>query len=140
MDEALRDRYPHVMPATFRGREALVVLGPYKVSTTYLRWLFGHAISIEEALADEHLRHQVYRHPTTTTWCLNPAHVPKRSDEKPPRFLILVRSHNGSGDWKRRLVPGDQICLEAAERSPDTTGEYPIGAFATDIHDEALTG
>lgn len=137
MDSALQERYPHVVPATFRGREALVVLGPHKIGITYLRWLFGQEVSMEEALADEHLRAQVYRGDRGELH-LNPAHQPRTTKDAAPRFLVLVRSHNGTGAWKRRLVPGSEINLSPAV-APDRTGEFPVGSYP-DLDDKALTG
>lgn len=125
----LGGRYPHLMRATFLGREAYVVLGPYRVSVTYMRWLLGQKVSLEEALTDEQLRAQVYtdrqgvRH-------LNDAHRPQRPNDPLPRFLILVRSHNGTGPWKRRRVPGSEITVhEMTEEAPQHTGEFPAGTF-----------
>lgn len=137
-DTALRERYPNLMRATFCGREAYVVLGPHRVSITYLRWLFGQKVSLEEALADEHLRAQIYRD-AQGTLRLNAAHHALRPNEQPPRFLILVRSHNGTGPWKRRQVPGVEIELDSPARAPDQTGEFLVGAINAD-EAEALTG
>lgn len=125
-DSALLEEYPYRVPARFHGREAWVVLGSLNYSITYLKWLLGQRVSIEEALDEPRLRPLVHQG-ADGHLRLNPHHDPRKA----PRAILLVRSHNGAGPWKRRRAPGHLIEFVEAE-APQQTGEFPVGTYSAD--------
>lgn len=123
MHEHPPDRYPYTLPASFCGRGVLVVLG-YEISLQYFRWLIGQNVSIEDALTDRCLAPQVMRAADHSLFLLPPP--------KPPtRILLLVKTREGKGHWKRRYAPVAQIEFFPIEllhaHDERSSGEYAIG-------------